>query len=359
MSEERSLWYVALTRAERYLSISYSTSALDGSPRTPSRFLSVNHREALATADPFRADLTYAGADRLPGMMPQEPVALPTRFSVTRLDDWFACQRKFYFSAVLGLSSESAFQLTFGSALHKTLERFHTDHRRIDATLDIRALIDDMRRLREAVWNERRAEFESEIEFNNSGASADRMLKAYVASLPKEASQRPFTVEEVERKVDVPLGEFTLGGKIDRIDRFDDGSTRIVDFKSSRMYGQFEKTATKLEEAVDEETLYVENRANNLPSVQLPLYRRALANSASTALVYLRGKEGEGACVDETPGNAAPLYESIDTAIERGFLERVRSGVARFNVTEHGRTCEFCNYSQICDGALEAVYEDA
>lgn len=354
LAEERSLWYVALTRARHSLTVTSARASLDGSPQNPTRFLPVDRREALASTPPFYADLTYAGADRLPTAHAPEPVPLPAEIGVTRIDDWFTCERKFFYASILRLPSETAFERSFGTALHLCIERFHREHARVDESFERERAVALLRRIREEVWTELGDAFESTLEHSASAASADRMLAAYAAQLAETGAQRPFTVDAVEQRIKMQFGPFTLRGKIDRIDRFDDGGARIVDVKSGRMKSAFGKQSERLVAAVAEGALYGES-APDIASVQLPLYRRAVPEAESVALLYLRGKDGEGPVLDDTQVGDGALFAAIDEAIERGFVQRITGALDRFGVTQSGRTCERCAFATICDGALTAM----
>jgi RecB family exonuclease len=68
-----------------------------------------------------------------------------------------------------------------------------------------------------------RALFELELE----------QLRALLAAwLDSERARAPFTVLAVEQKGSVQLGRWTLSVRVDRLDRLDDGTVAIVDYKT-------------------------------------------------------------------------------------------------------------------------------
>ncbi|HEY1428871.1 MAG TPA: ATP-dependent DNA helicase, partial [Candidatus Tumulicola sp.] len=244
VEEERSLYYVAATRCKRDLVVTYSTTGLDASPQAPSRFLPLSERDRLAETEPYRAPLLFDGTAEAPPPPEPRPVTLPPRMAVTRIDDWFKCPRKFYYSAVLRLPGEPAFTMTFGILVHEVLERFHAAHARVDATADPQTWIDAIRAIRRDVWDD--AGFDWKLERDAAAASADRMLETYVVTAIDEGRSRPYTVESIERRVDLDIDGTTFTGRVDRRDRFDDGTMRIVDYKSGRMYSALGKGLTTL-----------------------------------------------------------------------------------------------------------------
>ena len=357
LDEERSLYYVAATRPCRQLIVTYSAFALDGSPRAPSRFLPVAERDRLAEEELYRSPLLYSSAAQVPAAVTPRPVEFPSRISVTKVDDWFSCQRKFFYSAALRLPSEAAFTLTFGILVHKTLERFHDAHRRVDGSLDVATWTQELQATRERIWQD--AVFDWPLERQASGASADRMLASYIKLIAADGAKRPFTVEHVEHRIERDLEGTHLIGKLDRIDRFDDRTTRIVDYKTGRLYTALEAGLQKLVPAVAQGTLYGENPPQ-VASVQLPLYRGAVDGAPELTLIYMRGKGDGQAAVDMLDSRANDvLLADVDAAVRSGFANALQQGPADFTMTGHLRTCNYCNFYAICDGALEAVDVEA
>jgi superfamily I DNA/RNA helicase len=353
IAEERSLYYVATTRTKRNLIVTFSMNRTDGSLQSPSRFLPLGERDRLAQTEPYRAPLLFDGSSKAPPPADPRAVTLPSRLPVTRIDDWFKCPRKFFYSAVLRLPSERAFTMTFGILVHEVLERFHRDHARVDASADAAAWKADMRAIRRDVWGD--AGFDWTLETQAAAASADRMLEKYVERAIEQGRQRPYTVESIERKVDLDIDGAAFTGRVDRRDRFDDGTMRIVDYKSGRLYAQLEKGLDKLVDAVRTDSLYGET-SPDIVSVQLPMYRRAMGGDPEIELIYLRGKLG-GSVEFDTAKSAGEdgRFEAVDAAVRDGFSNIVRRVGAMERTTGDLRICERCNFFDICDGSLEAV----
>jgi superfamily I DNA/RNA helicase len=353
VEEERSLFYVAVTRSKRELIVTFSEHGIDGTPQAPSRFLPLFERDRLADAEPYRAPLLFDGAAKLLPAFEARPVSLPKRIGVTRIDDWFSCPRKFFYSAVVRLPSERAFTMTFGTLVHKTLERFHREFARVDADSDAPAWNERMRAIRREVWID--AGFDWKLESDAAGASADRMLETYVAATIARGRERPFTIESIERWVEADVDGNETIGKLDRMDRFDDGSSRIVDYKTGRLYNELESGLQKLVDAVENDKLYGETTPK-IASVQLPLYRRALGGDPEVELIYLRGKDGGGIAFDGLAGpGEVELLARVDGAVRAGFTDAVLRPGAMQRTTGDLRVCQQCNFYAICDGALEAV----
>jgi hypothetical protein len=243
--------------------------------------------------------------------------------------------------------------MTFGILVHKTLERFHQEYRRVDGDADVTAWIEAIRAIRREVWKDEG--FDWKLESDAGGASADRMLETYVTESIARGRQRPFTIESIERRVDVDVNGNAMTGRLDRMDRFDDGTTRIVDYKTGRLYNPLDTGLQKLVDAVSDGGLYGETTPK-IASVQLPTYRRALGGDPEIELIYLRGKEGGGIAFDGLQrAGADELLARVDDAVRIGFSDAVVQMASMQRTTGDLRLCQNCNFYAICDGSLEAV----
>src|SRR6185503_14617028 len=62
---------------------------------------------------------------------------------------------------------------------------------------------------------------------------AEQLERVLVALLREEANRAPFRVLAVEQRTECALGRWTLTTRIDRIDELADGSSAIIDYKTS------------------------------------------------------------------------------------------------------------------------------
>jgi DNA helicase-2/ATP-dependent DNA helicase PcrA len=113
---------------------------------------------------------------------------------------------------------------SFGSTLHKVLQRFHEEGGVGAVTKEV--LLANY----EASWIE--AGYDSEAESQRHQALGRELLDTYyerLAERPTEA--RPVYVERMLR---FDMGPFILAGRVDRVDEYPDGRLEIVDYKSGR-----------------------------------------------------------------------------------------------------------------------------
>ena len=167
--------------------------------------------------------------------VPRKPTLSPTKLAT-----FLACPLKYRWTFVDDrgrwyLKAKSYY--SFGSTLHKVLERFHDGGDAGVSTTD-EAIV-----AYEEGWIE--AGYSSAEEMHEAFGEGKEILERYVG----QALMRPSdaTVLAVEKQLRMPFGEeFDLIGRIDRIDEYPDGSLEIVDYKSGRSEVTTEDVASDL-----------------------------------------------------------------------------------------------------------------
>jgi DNA helicase-2/ATP-dependent DNA helicase PcrA len=126
----RRLFYVALTRAEEYLYISYYRFTNEQKEVERSLFVDETELQAQTVSVDneilFNYQLTLAGASQAHIQLPDtdylkskvESIA----FSHSTMDAYLKCPLSFYFNKILNMPSAKNDTLTFGNAVHKALE---------------------------------------------------------------------------------------------------------------------------------------------------------------------------------------------------------------------------------------------
>ncbi len=153
---------------------------------------------------------------------PRKPSLSPTKITT-----FLACPDKFYWTYVSDqgryyLRSKSYF--SFGTTLHGVLQRFHDARDQGVQTVDqaVAALEDS--------W--------IEAGYNTPGEMAEAMgegkviLENYIQRF--ETSERDATTIMIERQLRRDMGDFTLIGRLDRVDEHADGTIEVIDYKSGR-----------------------------------------------------------------------------------------------------------------------------
>lgn len=234
LQEERRLFYVGLTRAQKEL---YLTSARDyggARPKKVSQFV-------LETLDNPRADEDYfrrAATEVIERFAPVPESGTPAgdaavsgerpNFSHRRIDDYLTCPLKYKYIHILNVPVAQHHSVVYGNAIHKAISRYNERKQR-GQPVSLDELIDVFEKEWRSTGFITREHEELRLE---AGRQALRRFF-------EEEERRGVRPELVEEEFKFQLGEYTITGRWDRIDRRD-GQVVIVDFKSSEVRDQQE-----------------------------------------------------------------------------------------------------------------------
>lgn len=327
VEEERRLFYVAMTRAKQGL---YFTSAEDygGSrSRKLSRFLTElgygTPDAARATVELFDEDQGSPATDEIPSYFP-----IPKQFSFTQLAAFKTCPLQYKFAHVLKVPVIGKWTFSFGKTMHNTLLRFFTlwleraGSRQASlfgpastATEDIPVSLDELVEAFHACWqddwfiNDRQRE-----EYRAQGFAS---LKNFYSQIPLS---RPDPLS-VEQGFTMKFDDVILKGRIDRLDRFDDG-VEIIDYKTGSPKAELSKE--------DKEQLLL-----------YQLAARDVLGLVPKKLTYHYLTDNSRLSFLGTDDQLLDLQESI---VERAHA--IRS--SKFDPTP-GFHCQFCDFADICE----------
>ncbi|NLH50279.1 MAG: PD-(D/E)XK nuclease family protein [Myxococcales bacterium] len=159
--------------------------------------------------------------------------------SYSRLSRYVECPMSFYRQYVLGEKTTPNDSLRFGSLMHETLEAFYK-------ALAAEKYV--------GVMSKERALAVFEEKWASSGLTDPKLfedgraiLRNYLAANPEFDHS---TLLAVEKKFRIPVGSFEVLGYIDRIDRVDDSTIRIVDYKTNRLIFSREEVDSDLQLSV-------------------------------------------------------------------------------------------------------------
>jgi ATP-dependent DNA helicase UvrD/PcrA len=254
IEELRRLFYVALTRAEQHLVISYCCFRTDGSELEPSMFIAeILEREDLQVEPVFVEENTLAefsalqlGEQISPQVeeMEREFVSrLLEKFvmNVTALNNYLKCPLEFYFRNLVRIPSPKNEATEFGSAIHYALnELFRKMQVNKDQFPPKQEFLSDfewwMKRHRESFTTE---QFARRMEYGQDVLSDyyDRYINRWSRIVSTERNIRNIFVN------DIPLR-----GKLDKLE-FDGKSVNVVDYKT----GDPDKARIKLQPPSDKD----------------------------------------------------------------------------------------------------------
>ncbi len=147
--------------------------------------------------------------------------------SPSKITTYLACPTKYRWTYIdargrIYLRSKSYF--SFGTSLHKALQRFHDSQDQGVTTLgEAKAALEES-------WID--AGYANAEEMSQALAEGKEILSGYVEQVLKA----PATAKTIyiEKTLKAPLDDFIILGRLDRVDEWDDGTLEILDYKTGR-----------------------------------------------------------------------------------------------------------------------------
>jgi DNA helicase II / ATP-dependent DNA helicase PcrA len=254
IQEERRLFYVALTRAERRLTV----STIVNQRKKPSPFLDdflmnpkiqkfdtaqsspsveVPESEEIAAAEPIsepQGQLFGPSGENtraysrlaLWAKSYRPPLPEPLQLSASSINAYESCPMKYLFQYVWRLRGGPRAQMTFGSVMHTTIKHFVGEVRKRAGTS---VTFEEVLTIYEREWSS--AGFPDdyqEQEYRKAGREQlEAFHKSYVAA--------PCDVLHQEKSFELPLEyNVIVTGRMDQINRIAESEVEIIDYKTGR-----------------------------------------------------------------------------------------------------------------------------
>lgn len=309
VDDERRLFYVAVTRAQKFLHMSWAPHAGNKQAQAPSDFFT----DVLASKYVKRRVQNYTERPRLPPQ-PKTSVANVT-LSFSDMKYFFECPYQFKLRVLYGFNAPLDEALGFGKSLHDALAEVHARALRgenVDPN-EASALVE--RHLRTPyAYPALREKLEQ---------AACRVVEAYIRKNQENLKNLEFS----EKAIEISLGDgVTVAGRIDLVRRIDNGEVTIVDLKSNERA-----------------------QAESVTETQLHIY----------ALGYqeLTGR----------PADYVEIYELDDQkqkrrSVDDDFIDDVKKDVRaaaealrknKLPPKPHSKTCGTCDYGRLCSAAAK------
>jgi DNA helicase II / ATP-dependent DNA helicase PcrA len=236
--ELRRLFYVALTRAEKHLQISYSRFKNDGKELEPSMFIAeIQNENDIPSEKVFISNevqaefnalhFSKAAAPEIEKIEQEFVSRMLEKFTmnVTALNNYLKCPLEFYFKTLIRIPSPKNEATEFGSAVHHALEQLFRKMQDIgkEKFHSKEIFIADfewyMHRHRESFTKE---QFERRLEYGHEVLS--NYYDKYIHSFNK--------IVAIERSIrNVVVSGVPIKGKLDKLE-FDGKSVNVVDYKT-------------------------------------------------------------------------------------------------------------------------------
>jgi DNA helicase-2/ATP-dependent DNA helicase PcrA len=216
LDDERRLFYVAATRAQKFLHLSWAPHSGNQTARAPSDFFN----EVLASKYVKRRPPDYSTRKRL-DPQPKSSVANVT-LSFSDLKYFFECPYQFKLRILYGFNAPLDEALGFGKSLHDVLAEVHSRALRGEAIDPGEAV--------ELVQRHLRAPYAYPALREKLEQAARRAIEGYIRKNAAEFKNLEFS----EKAIEIALGDgVSVAGRIDLVRRIDTGEVTIVDLKSN------------------------------------------------------------------------------------------------------------------------------
>jgi DNA helicase II / ATP-dependent DNA helicase PcrA len=253
--ELRRLFYVALTRAEQHLHISYAKYKNDGKEMEPSMFIAeileqheIDVEKIKITDEALMAFELLQFNAQAPEIQQAEEdfiTALLDKFvmNVTALSNYLKCPLQFYYQNLIRIPTGKSEATEFGSAIHYALEKLFRKMQ--DGKKETFPPKDEM--ITDFKWyiNRHRENFTKEA-FERRIEYGDEVLRNYYDKYINSWNK----VVAVERNIrGVVVNGVPLKGKLDKLE-FEGKNVNVVDYKS----GDIDKALPKLKAPGDKDS---------------------------------------------------------------------------------------------------------
>lgn len=306
--DERRLFYVAATRAQKFLHMTWAPHAGNRAAQAPSDFF----HEVLASKYVKRRRQDYAGRERLEPT-PKASVA-NVNLSFSDMKYFFECPYQFKLRILYGFNAPLDEALGFGKSLHDALAEVHARALRGETIEpdEAPALIE--RHLRTPYAYPALRELLQ--------GAAERVVGAYIRKNAAEFKNLEFS----EKAIEIALGDgVAVAGRIDLVRRVDTDEVTIVDLKS---------TDRAQAEAVTETQLHIYALG----------YRELTGRDADYVEIYeLDEQKQKRRSVDDD------FIEDVRRDV-RAAAEALRQNL--MPVKPKRKTCGQCDYRNMCSAAI-------
>lgn len=317
LMEERRLFYVAATRAKRFLYMSWSDDYGGTTHKKPSRFLvELGLEEKRSKTKPV-GEVFFTKQPKVTDHGSQiTDQFIPDTFSFSQISCFLHCPLEYKYKYIYHLPLPGQAQLSFGITIHNTLEKY------LQSVIQLNALgqpdlfgkksdkiqlpkRDLLVKFYEESWvDDWYPDKINKEEYRKKGLKLlDNFYNAF--------STQPKLPKFLEKSFKLKLGDYKFVGKIDRGDQNQDGTISIIDYKTG--------TAREKLSPVDKE--------------QLMIYQWAAEEEfgekvSSLAYWYLDGATepatflGDKAEIDALKGKLLKSIEQIIETIKAGSFKQ-------------------------------------
>ncbi|HKL16900.1 MAG TPA: UvrD-helicase domain-containing protein [Patescibacteria group bacterium] len=339
LQEERRLFYVAMTRAKDNLFLTAAKDYGGKREKKPSRFLhELNFVDKKTKQVKLKNDYLAKQKSFVDNKDKNEKVKpfIPKRFSFSQYQAFQTCPLQYKFNFLLNIPIKGKHTFSFGTTIHKTLEKFVNNWQKIKKSKQgnifsqkekkSKPLIDikDLLAIYEKEWiddwykNKRLKQ-----EYRQKGRE---MLRSFYKRFIKEQPN----IIGVEKNFNVKVGKYNIKGKIDRVDKTKQG-LELIDYKTGKA-----PKSDKVPKRKKTQLLLYQLAAQNLSVFKdYKISKLSYYYLADNKKLSFLGKDKELQNIKED------FVKTIDKINKSNFPPKP------------GRMCEWCDFKNICKYAYK------
>ncbi len=338
LQEERRLFYVAMTRAKEGVFFSGADDYGGSRLKKPSRFLYEigmvkEEGKASKAVDKPKEKKEKLLPNNLPRLAASKKAGnLPDTFSYSQLNSFQKCPLQYKFAYVLKVPVRGSHSLSFGQSIHLTLQRFFDLVKSRTAVVQQDLFgnvsgaqaeinwpsLDELLEIYEQTWIDDWYESkEQQLQFKKKGR--DALIRFF-----EEWKKDKVVPQFLERSFKLKLDDYTVVGKIDRIDKTGDDKWEIIDYKTG-------ESKDKLDFKAKEQLLIYQLAAQDLGGQVEKLTYYYLDDGKRVSFL----------------GTDQELDKLRQTMLET--IENIRQGV--FEPKPNAFVCRHCDFNRICEFA--------
>lgn len=244
--DERRLFYVALTRAKRNITITYSNFDWNGREKSPSVFLSQldfifsSNKQEVATHCLGEKEKSNVEISFSPKMSVVKSILdldyirekfLNTQLSVSALNNYFQSPILYFFRNLIRLPSGQSRTLIYGSLIHDTLDKFLSECSNVKKVLSKERLLEIFYQSLSLAYVDKK-DFDSILEQGKKNLMDyyDFYSPTFNLNLKTEKAIKriPFKLDSGE--------EIFLQGVIDKFEFDENSDVQVVDYKTGKTW---------------------------------------------------------------------------------------------------------------------------
>ncbi|OGN34905.1 MAG: hypothetical protein A3I39_01295 [Candidatus Yanofskybacteria bacterium RIFCSPLOWO2_02_FULL_47_9b] len=234
-SDERRLFYVAMTRTKKHLTISYSLTDHEGKEKLPSQFISEIRTELTEKLDTSKIEKEWSSKPEMVFAKSQPVHAKPADFvkelftqyglSVTGLNNYLKCPWQYFYTNLLRIPKAKTKHQMYGTAVHGALKDFFNLAKEKKKMPPVEFLLEHFEYY---LSKEPFTKFDHQESLTKGKESLRGYYANYVGTWALDTITE-FSIKGISLTPDI-----TINGKLDKLEIDSGDMVAVIDYKTSK-----------------------------------------------------------------------------------------------------------------------------